>query len=312
MVRSPKANFPRGGRRTVFQPPPLTPDTRATRDPAVRHRHRLPVALDAAPQEHTATGPARGARRGRGASRAGVASSVSLFDRADLRLVTFVPCACSFKSLAERPHHIAHGHISTSPRCIACRGPIIRSSQLSVSRTTCAHNRTRARSPPRSETPHTTPPLLSIHALHSASGAHTRQRPHRARTLHARTPHWRPLPFCTHACTCHLERARSSPRRERGTPARGASSVRRTPLSRDHGSITQAHCQQPQRKREVLRACAYATPEPPHPLNCLKRDTARVPTWRLPPPYARRSCRPSWRGSQRRAGRLSSSPPWRT
>ena len=68
----------------------------------------------------------------------------------------------------------------------------------------------------------------------------------------------------------------------------------------------------PQRKREVLRACAYATPEPPHPLNCLKRDTARVPTRRLPPPYARRSCRPSWRGSQRRAGRLSSSPPWRT
>ena len=69
----------------------------------------------------------------------------------------------------------------------------------------------------------------------------------------------------------------------------------------------------PQRKREVLRACAYATPEPPHPLNCLKRDTARVPfTRRLPPPYARRSCRLSWRGSQRRAGRLSSSPPWRT
>ena len=108
-----------------------------------------------------------------------------------------------------------HGHISPhdqTPRSVA---------QLSVSRTTRAHNRTRARSPPRSETPHTTPPLLSIHALHSASGAHTRQRPHRARTLHARTPHWRPLPFCTHACTCHLARARSSPRRERGTPQRG-------------------------------------------------------------------------------------------
>ena len=220
----------------------------------------------------------------------------------------------SASAITHQHQNIAHGHIFTSPARTACR---IRSSDRHSSQSHGRHAHTIGRErerapPPRSETPHTTPPLLSIHALHSASGAHTRHRPHRARTYHARTPHWRPLPFCTHACTCHLARARSSPRRERGTPARGASAVRRPPLSRDNGSFTQAHCQQPQRKREVLRACAYATPEPPHPLNCLKRDTARVPTWRLPPPYARRSCRPSSRGSQRRAGRLSSSPPWRT
>ena len=271
----------------------------------MRHRHRQSRAVDALPPHRSTQRRARGdARRGRGASRAGVVSSFRF--RPDLRLVTFVPC-----SLVSASHRAwTYLHITRADRM---PHPIIRSFHSSQSHGRHAHTIGRERAPPpRSETPHTTPPLLSIHALHSASGAHTRHRPHRARTYHARTPHWRPLPFCTHACTCHLARARSSPRRERGTPARGASAVRRPPLSRDHGSFTQAHCQQPQRKREVLRACAYATPEPPHPLNCLKRDTARVPTRRLPPPYARRSCRPSSRGSQRRAGRLSSSPPWRT
>ena len=284
----------------LFQPPPLT----ARHD----HRHRHPVALDALPpQEHTATGRARG-EPGRARQRrepSGLSSPLSF--STGLATCHF----CSVWSLVSASHRAwTYLHITRADRM---PHPIIRSFHSSQSHGRHAHTIGRERAPPpRSETPHTTPPLLSIHALHSASGAHTRHRPHRARTYHARTPHWRPLPFCTHACTCHLARARSSPRRERGTPARGASAVRRPPLSRDHGSFTQAHCQQPQRKREVLRACAYATPEPPHPLNCLKRDTARVPTWRLPPPYARRSCRPSSRGSQRRAGRLSSWPPWRT
>lgn len=85
---------------------------------------------------------ARGdARRGRGASRAGVVSS--FVRRPDLRLVTFVPC-----SLVSASHRAwTYLHITRADRM---PHPIIRSSQLSVSRTTCAHNRTRARarSPP--------------------------------------------------------------------------------------------------------------------------------------------------------------------
>lgn len=239
MIRSAKAS--RGGRRAISAPP-HTPDTRATRDSAERapHRHRqsrFTGAHGAHPARARGASPARaGVRRPARQRRepSGFVSSIALLyivacARVRRGLVICVPFfivsashVCIHRaSMDIYLHTIRHPDRSHRP-------------QLSVSRTTRAHNRTRARSPP----------LLSIHALHSASGAHTRQRPHRARSLHARTPHWRPLPFCTHACTCHLARARSSPRRERGTPARGASSVRRPPLSRDHGSITQTHCQQ--------------------------------------------------------------------
>ena len=239
MIRSAKAY--RGGRRAISAPP-HTPDTRATRDSAERapHRHRqsrFTGAHGAHPARARGASPARAgvrrpARQRREPSGCRLLYRIALSSRvrecdADLSLLICVHFFTSERITCVHTSRI-HGHISPhdqTPRSVA---------QLSVSRTTRAHNRTRARSPP----------LLSIHALHSASGAHTRQRPHRARSLHARTPHWRPLPFCTHACTCHLARARSSPRRERGTPARGASSVRRPPLSRDHGSITQTHCQQ--------------------------------------------------------------------
>ena len=166
----------------------------------MRHRHRQSRAVDALPPHRSTQRRARGdARRGRGASRAGVVSS--FVRRPDLRLVTFVPC-----SLVSASHRAwTYLHITRADRM---PHPIIRSFHSSQSHGRHAHTIGRERAPPpRSETPHTTPPLLSIHALHSASGAHTRHRPHRARTYHARTPHWRPLPFCTHACTCHLARA---------------------------------------------------------------------------------------------------------
>jgi len=239
MIRSAKAY--RGGRRAISAPP-HTPDTRATRDSAERapHRHRqsrFTGAHGAHPARARGASPARAgvrrpARQRREPSGCRLLYRFALSSRvrecdADLSFV--------FRSLRVSASHVCIHRASMDIYLHTIRHPDrSHRPQLSVSRTTRAHNRTRARSPP----------LLSIHALHSASGAHTRQRPHRARSLHARTPHWRPLPFCTHACTCHLARARSSPRRERGTPARGASSVRRPPLSRDHGSITQTHCQQ--------------------------------------------------------------------
>ena len=83
------------------------------------------VALDALqpPQEHTATGPRGRARRGRGASRAGVVSSLIRF-RPDLRLRSLL-------FFSERiSHHIAHMDISPHHRGAWLPHPIIRSSQL--------------------------------------------------------------------------------------------------------------------------------------------------------------------------------------
>ena len=168
MIRSAKAS--RGGRRAISAPP-HTPDTRATRDfSGARATQAPPVAIHRCTRSTPSEGPrgkpsaSRRAATGEAEARAPSGYVVSSIVACSTGLVIFVP----FFIVSASHMHIAAHRMDISlhdqtPRSVA---------QLSVSRTTRAHNRTRARSPP----------LLSIHALHSASGAHTRQRPHRART----------------------------------------------------------------------------------------------------------------------------------
>ena len=130
----------------LFQPPPPSPHARHEGSSGAPQRHRQSrwtrCASTGAHSDGPEGSPARQRREPSGCR--------LLFRfRPDLRLVTLC-----FVFFSERISHHASAsehrawtylHITRADRM---PHPIIRSSQLSVSRTTCAHNRTRARSPP--------------------------------------------------------------------------------------------------------------------------------------------------------------------
>ena len=137
----------RGGRRTISAPPP-SPHARHEGSSGAPQRHRQSRWTRCL---HRSTQRRPRGEPGEAEARAERVSSPLSFSTGLATCHAFVSCslvsASAITHLASASEHRAwtYLHITRADRM---PHPIIRSSQLSVSRTTCAHNRTRARSPP--------------------------------------------------------------------------------------------------------------------------------------------------------------------